>query len=121
MCSELGVHVPSELLGRCLRVVILLLWRTFERLELLLQDPQVLLVVPGRLGGRSTRVCLRRLLRNCDHCKDRKDVISVTTWVIDVALTILGVEVELLLEDASLVFFSDSFDPACVDLNGRDV
>lgn len=126
---EFSVHVPAELLSCRLRVVVLFLWLPFKRLQLLLKDSQVLLVVTGGLGGCRPWVALSRLLRNRNHykgqkrryfcndsggrtsCDGREDVGEE-----DVALTILGVEVELLLEDAAFVLFSDSFDPACVDL-----
>lgn len=65
---ELGVHVPAELLGRRLRIVILLLWLSLQRFQLLLQDAQVLLVVACRLlSGSCSWVTLGRLLRNRDH------------------------------------------------------
>ena len=80
------------------------------------------------------RVHLRGLLRNGDHCKrEERWSVFVTTGLAGewcgackrcfgrskVGLTILGVEVEIFVQNASSVLLADGLDPASIDLRER--
>ena len=119
---ELGVHVPTKFLSRCLWVVELRLWLAFEWFKFIVQYFEFLFSIDWvrRRSCALSWVDLGWLLRDCNHYNIEfiKFQISVTTkfCVQTFSLTILRIEIKVLIEDSSSVFFSYSFYPAWIDL-----